>query len=334
MPAHDPSTATADHRVEAFEAHLVEAFEAHRTHLRAVAHRMLGSLAEADDAVQETWLRFVRAEVGRIENLGGWLTRVTARVCLDVLRARRSRSEREVAAAAPDAGVDPQHEAELADEVESALLVVLARLGPVERVAFVLHDLFAVPFAEIAPIVERSEATTKRMASRARQRVRGGVVAPGGPSLAEQRRLVEAFLAATRRGDLAGLLTLLAPGVVRRADLTVVAPGIPTELRGARAVAEETAGNAARAGFARAALVDGTVGIVVAPAGHLVLALRLTFDTFDTFDAPGSAGPAIARVEAIADPAHLAALHITLLPDDLPAAGGGPRGAGRGGART
>jgi RNA polymerase sigma-70 factor (ECF subfamily) len=301
----------------------VARFEEQRSHLRAVAYRMLGSLAEADDAVQETWLRLGRSDTGdvvRIVNLGGWLTRVVARVCLDMLRSRRSRSEREdaVALAAvadprPGAGApDPEHEALLADEVGPALLVVLGRLTPVERVAFVLHDLFAVPFAEIAPIVDRSEATTKRLASRARQRVRGGVAAPGGPSLAEQRRLVEAFLAATRRGDLAGLLALLAPDVVRRADLAAVAPGKPAELRGARAVAEETAGNAARARFARAVLVDGAAGIVVAPAGHLVLALRLTLDP---------TGTVVTHIDTIAGPTHLAALHITLLPGPLPGAG-------------
>jgi RNA polymerase sigma-70 factor (ECF subfamily) len=299
----------------------VARFEEHRSHLRAVAYRMLGSLAEADDAVQETWLRLGRSDIGDVVNLGGWLTRVVARVCLDMLRSRRSRSEREEAvavAADPRPGTeapDPEHEALLADEVGLALLVVLGRLTPVERVAFVLHDLFAVPFAEIAPIVDRSEATTKRLASRARQRVRGGVAAPGGPSLAEQRRLVEAFLAATRRGDLAGLLTLLAPDVVRRADLAAVAPGKPAELRGARAVAEETAGNAARARFARAVLVDGAAGIVVAPAGHLVLALRLTLGTVDP------TGTVITHIDTIAGPTHLAALHITLLPGPLPGVG-------------
>ena len=341
MPAHDPPPATADlshpshpsdlsdlshppsepgppGRTGRPDDALADRFEAHRGHLQAVAYRMLGSMAEAEDAVQETWLRFGRTDTREIDNLGGWLTRVVARVCLDQLRSRRSRSAREGAEAALSPAPDPEEEALLADEVGLALLVVLDRLAPVERVAFVLHDLFAVPFADIAPIVERSEATTKRLASRARQRVRGGVAAPGGPSLAEQRRLVEAFLAATRRGDLAGLLTLLAPDVVRRADLAAVAPGTPAELRGARAVAEETAGNAARARFARAVLVDGAAGVVVAPAGHLVLALRLTLDTLDTRDPTGTV---ITRIDTIAGPTHLAALHITLLPGPLPGAG-------------
>jgi hypothetical protein len=184
-----------------------------------------------------------------------------------------------------------------------ALLVVLDRLGPEERVAFVLHDLFAVPFADIGPIVGRSADTTKRLASRARHRVRGGSVPRQGHP--QQRELVEAWIAATRRGDLPALLELLAPDVVRRADLAAVAPGLPTVLRGARAVADETRGNAARAVFARAVLVDGAVGAIVAPAGHLVLALRVTFD--DT--------GRIAEVDAIADPTRLAALDLGVLPD-------------------
>jgi RNA polymerase sigma factor (sigma-70 family) len=300
MPAHDLLSGPAAD------------FEAHRTHLRAVAYRMLGSLAEADDAVQETWLRLARADTAGVTNLGGWLTRVVGRVCLDVLRSRRSRHDREAreGATVPAAGpADPEAEALLADEVGLALLVVLDRLGPAERVAFVLHDLFAVPFADIGPIVGRSAATTKRLASRARQRVRGGAGAGDPmsrqPPTSQQRELVEAWLAATRRGDLPALLELLAPDVVRRADLAAVAPGVPTVLRGARAVAEETRGNAARAAFARAALVGGAVGAVVAPAGRLVVALRVTVD--------GSGR--IGAIDVVADPTRLATLELGALPD-------------------
>src|SRR6266542_1558382 len=202
---------------------LAERFETHRSHLRGVACRMLGSLSEADDAVQEAWLRLRRADTSGIENLGGWLTRVVARMCLDMLRARTARREEPLGIQVPDpianrqGESDPEQEALLAEEVGLALLVVLDRLAPAERVAFVLHDLFAVPFDQIAPIVERSPVTTKKLASRARHRVQGMPLVPNA-DLARHRHVVDAFLAATRSGDVEALLTLLAPDVVRRAD--------------------------------------------------------------------------------------------------------------------
>jgi RNA polymerase sigma factor (sigma-70 family) len=295
-------------------------FEAHRGHVRAVAYRMLGSAAEADDAVQEAWVRFRRADTSGVGNLGGWLTRVVSRVCLDVLRARRARAEEPLGAEAAGStgssavgGAEhgPEEEAELAESVGLALLVVLDRLAPAERVAFVLHDLFAVPFDEIAPIVERSPVATKKLASRARHRVRGAAPAPAsgpgsgaapGVDLGAHARVVEAFLAAARGGDLATLLTVLAPDVVRRADAAAIPPGVPAVLRGAQAVAEETPAFAHRARFAAVALVDGRVGAVIAPAGRLQAALLLTI-----------VGGTITEVDIVADPARLAALDVALV---------------------
>jgi RNA polymerase sigma factor (sigma-70 family) len=287
-------------------------FEAHRSHLRGVAYRMLGSRSEADDAVQEAWLRYSRTDTSGVDNLAGWLTTVVARVCLDMLRSRASRRERPLGP--PDAdpaagghtrqggGADPQDEAVLADSVGLALLVVLDRLSPAERVAFVLHDLFAVPFDQIAPIVDRTTVTTKKLASRARHRVRGQAPVPEA-DLARHRHVVDAFLAASREGDIEGLLAVLAPDVVRRADRVSLPAGAPTEIRGAQALAEETRTNAARARFARPALVDGAVGVVVAPMGRLAVALALTIE-----------GDRIVEVDVIADPDRLARLDLTVLP--------------------
>src|SRR5919204_1383068 len=202
---------------------LAERFEEHRRHLRAVAYRMLGSLNEADDAVQEAWIRLNRSEAAAIENLGGWLTTVVGRVCLNILKARGSRREEPAGVHVPDPvvspenGVDPEQEALLADSVGLALLVVLETLTPAERLAFVLHDMFAVPFDEIAPIVGRSSAATRQLASRARRRVRGAAPAPDA-DLAAQWEVVEAFLAAAREGDFDGLVAVLDPDVVLRAD--------------------------------------------------------------------------------------------------------------------
>ncbi len=269
-------------------------FEACRGRLRAVAYRMLGSAHEADDAVQEAWLRASRVDARTVANPPGLLTTIVSRVCLDMLRARARRGEEP----APDLDVvdanDPAEEAVLAESVGLALLVVLDRLGPAERVAFVLHDLFAVPFAEIAPIVDRSPATAKKLASRARLRVRGGVPPEG---MEGRREVVEAFLAASRAGDLDALLAVLAPGVVRRSDLTA-------EARGARTVAEETRANA-RAGrlrFARLALVDGAPGIVVAPRGRLLTALMITVD-----------GAHVSAIEVVSDRARLRRLDLAVL---------------------
>ncbi|GHH73159.1 DNA-directed RNA polymerase sigma-70 factor [Streptosporangium violaceochromogenes] len=286
---------------------LAERFETHRDHLRAVAYRMLGSLGEAEDAVQEAWLRLSRVDAGEIENLAGWLRTVVSRLCLDMLRSRELRREepvgQQVSDEIPDAddGSDPEREALLAESVGRALLVVLDTLVPVERIAFVLHDMFAVPFDQIAPIVERSPGTTKKLASRARHKVRGTPVLPAA-ELTRHRHIVEAFLAASRGGDLNALLAVLAPGVVRRADPAALPPGALTEARGARAVAEETLVFGRRARFAAVALVNGVVGVVVAPRGRLLLALTVMVE-----------GERIAGYEVIADPARLRRLDLAVL---------------------
>ncbi|MFE6056215.1 sigma-70 family RNA polymerase sigma factor [Kitasatospora sp. NPDC056446] len=281
-------------------------FEAERGRLRAIAQRMLGSTGEAEDAVQEAWLRLVRTDPAEIGNLPGWLTTVVSRICLDLLRARAARREEPTGEALPDAaggGADPEREALLVESVGRALLVVLDRLGPAERVAFVLHDGFAVPFEQIAPIVGRTPAAAKKLASRARQRVRGTAVLPSMP-LAGHRRVVEAFLAAARDGDLAGLLTVLAPDVVRRADPAALPPGRPPVARGAETVARETTVFGRRARYGAVALVDGAPGILIAPDGRLRLVLRMTV-----------ADGRVAGYEVVADPARLAALDLALLPD-------------------
>jgi RNA polymerase sigma-70 factor (ECF subfamily) len=286
-----------------------EQFEIHRGHLRAVAYRMLGSLAEADDAVQETWLRLRRSDSREIENLGGWLTTVVSRICLDLLRARRSRRDRETPlheASGVSRRPGPDDELEQADEVGLALLVVLDRLDPAERVAFVLHDLFAVPFDRIAPLVDRSVPTTKKLASRARHRVHGpspSAAEGRGVDLARHRAVVDAFLAATRGGDIEALLAVLAPDVVRRADRGAL-------LRGARAVVEETLRSVLRARHARLALVDGRPGLVVAPRGRLVFALALTLDDGDDADRRAR----ITEIDVISDPARLRRLDLAVLP--------------------
>ncbi|GAA0460740.1 sigma-70 family RNA polymerase sigma factor [Streptomyces olivaceiscleroticus] len=288
---------------------LAERFEAHRGQLRAVAYRMLGSLAEAEDAVQETWLRLGRADAREIANLGGWLRTVLSRVCLDALRARTARREDPVGHRMPDGAEPPataggpgtpEDEAVLAESVGRALLVVLDTLAPAERVAFVLHDLFAVPFAEIAPLVDRSPVATKKLASRARHRVRGTSATPRA-ELDRQRRVVEAFLAASRRGDLDALLAVLAPDVVRRADPAALPPGAATVLRGARAVAEGTLVFGRRARDAEPALVNGAPGVVVAPAGRLVLVLTLAIEH-----------DRITAYEVIADPARMRRLDLAV----------------------
>jgi RNA polymerase sigma factor (sigma-70 family) len=289
------------------ESWLAQRFEARRPHMRAVAYRMLGSLSEADDAVQDSWLHLRRADRGDVENLDGWLTTVVARVCLDRLRSRRSRREEPLAAhrpepaAARDDGGDPEQEAVLADSVGLALLVVLDTLAPAERLAFVLHDLFAVPFDEIAPIVGRSATAARQLASRARRRVRGAATAPE-TDLARQREVVEAFLAASRRGDFDALLAVLDPDVVVRADARAAPEGVPRTVSGARAVAGQALGFSRRAPYARVALVDGAVGIVVAPRGRLSVVMAFTV----------SRGR-LAEIDVIADPARLRELHLAVL---------------------
>ena len=283
---------------------LAERFEAQRGRLRAVAYRMLGSLGEAEDAVQETWLRLARTDADEVENLPGWLRTVISRICLDMLRARASRREDpepvsdEVGAGGGASG--PEEEALLADSVGLALLVVLDRLSPAERVAFVLHDSFGVPFEQIGPVVGRSTVTTKKLASRARHKVRGTSAPPA--ELDGHRRVVEAFLAAARGGDLGGLLAVLAPDVVRRADAAALPPGGAPELRGARAVAEQTVLLRGGARFAEVALVDGAVGAVVAPRGRLRLVLKVTVED-----------GRITSYEAIADPVRLRRLALAVL---------------------
>ncbi|WP_433242048.1 sigma-70 family RNA polymerase sigma factor [Actinomadura nitritigenes] len=277
---------------------LAERFDECRGHLRAVAYRMLGSLDEADDAVQETWLRASRAGAGDVANLPGWLTTIAGRICLDMLRTRRRRGEDPGGLHGLDgperAGGDPEEEAVLADSVGLAMLVVLDRLAPAERVAFVLHDLFAVPFAEIAGIVERTPETTKKLASRARQRVQGSPSAPAA-DLARQREVVSAFLAASRSGDMDALLAVLAPDAFRRAEGAA-------EVRGARRIAGETLANPARARNARLALVDGAVGVVVAPRGRLAAVLQVAVED-----------DRIAGFTVISDPARLHRLRLALL---------------------
>ena len=294
------------------DADLAERFEGVRDHLRQVAFRMLGSLDEADDAVQRAWLRADHTDLSDVENLDGWLTTVTSRVCLDMLRARRRRGERPLAAAldgpaaaAAAGGGIPEDEAVLAESVGLALLVLLDRLSPAQRVAFVLHDLFAVPFDQIAAVVDRSTVATKKLASRARDRVRGPAVpALAPPDVAEHRAIVEAFLTASRGGDIDTLLRLLAPDVVRRADRVAVPAGTVTVIRGARAVAEETRVFASRAHQAEVALVDGAPGIVVAPAGRLQNVLRVTI-----------ADGRITGLEVIADVAGLATVSLAAFSD-------------------
>jgi RNA polymerase sigma factor (sigma-70 family) len=283
---------------------LSEHFEIHRRRLHGVAHRMLGSSTEAEDAVQETWLRLSRSDTGDIENLGGWLTTVLSRICLDLLRSRAAHREdflgsrSESTTASTGEGVDPQRDALLADEIGLALLVVLDRLTPAERIAFVLHDVFAVPFAEIGAVVGRSPAAARKLASRARTRVRGAAVPDA--DLARRWRVAETFLEAARGGDRTALLAVLDRDVVRRADHQVVPTGAATVLRGAEAVADGALrySRAARH-LARVALVDGSPGLVVAPAGRLRVALRLTIGT-DT----------ITEVDVIADPRRLQRIDI------------------------
>lgn len=278
---------------------LAEDFQTHRRRLQAIAYRMLGSTAEADDVVQEAWFRLARTDP--VNNLGGWLTTVVCRLCLDALRARETRRE-DLVAAVPDSPVDqgPEDEALLVDSVGRALLVVLDRLSPAERVAFVLHDLFAMPFDQIASIVDRTPVTTKKLASRARQRVRGTADVDTA-DLTRRRRIVEAFLAASRAGDLEGVVAVLAPDVVRRADPAALPAGRPAEARGARTVAEEVMVFGRNARYADLALIDGSIGIVVAPRGRLSSALVVTIG-----------GDRITEYEVVADPARLSRLELAV----------------------
>jgi RNA polymerase sigma factor (sigma-70 family) len=289
---------------------MAEQFEANRPHLRAVAYRMLGSVTEADDAVQEAWLRLSRSDTSGVENLGGWLTTVVARISLDMLRSRKARREEPLGPHLPEPiisredGVDPEHEALLADAVGLALLVVLETLAPPERLAFVLHDMFAVPFDEIAPIVGRSPAAARQLASRARRRVRGSAPAPD-VDVAGQQEVVAAFLAAARSGDFDALVAVLDPDVVLHVDRGAERPGDSLQVRGAAAVAEHTFPYARQgARFARPALVNGAAGFVVVPRDGPVAVVGFTV-----------ARGKIVEIDVLGDRARLRELDLTVLDD-------------------
>jgi RNA polymerase sigma-70 factor (ECF subfamily) len=289
---------------------LADQFEADRPRLRAVAYRMLGSLAEADDAVQETWLRASRADSASVENVRGWLTTIISRVCLNVLRSRRSHPEEALDVHVPDPivdradGVDPEHEVLLADSIGMALQVVLDALTPAERLAFVLHDVFGMPFAEIAPIAGRSSEATRQLASRARRRVRGapGAIAP--PSRASQEAAVGAFLSASRQGDFDALVALLAPDVVIRSDGGPRRPALSATARGADVVAAQALMFSRLAPAARRVLVNGAAGALVAPGGKPFAVMAFTV-----------ADGRIAAIDILADPDRLAALDLSVLDD-------------------
>jgi RNA polymerase sigma factor (sigma-70 family) len=284
---------------------LASRFDAHRPHLRAVAYRMLGSRTEADDAVQEAWLRLNRSDADEIENLGGWLTTVVARVALNMLRSRAAKPEAPLEEVRfPDPlidradAVDPEHQALLADSVGLALLVVLETLSPAERLAFVLHDMFAVPFDEIGPMVDRSPTAARQLASRARRRVQGAAPSPD-PDLREQRRVVDAFFAAAHDGDFEGLVAVLHPDVVLRADegkerFVVV--------HGAENVARRAARFAHLAPYVRPALINGAVGVVVTPKGRPFSVMGFTVS-----------GGRVVAIDALSDPERVRALDLTVL---------------------
>jgi RNA polymerase sigma factor (sigma-70 family) len=288
---------------------LAERFEEHRTHLRAVAYRMLGSLSEADDAVQEAWLRLSRSDANAIDNLRAWLTTVVARVSLNVLRSRRSRREEplDVDVHMPEPivsradGIDPEHEALLADSVGLALLVVLETLSPAERLAFVLHDMFAVPFDEIAPMVGRTPTAARQLASRARRRVHGAPTVPD-PDLTRQREVVDAFFAAARRGDFDALVAVLDPDIVLRADGGTLRPDDTRVVRGAEQVARRALMFANLSPYVRPALVNGVAGVVVAPHGRPFSVMGFTV-----------VGGRIVAIDALSDPERLRELDLTVL---------------------
>ncbi|WP_218136082.1 sigma-70 family RNA polymerase sigma factor [Nonomuraea jiangxiensis] len=286
---------------------LADEFEGHRPHLKAVAYRMLGSLAEAEDAVQEAWLRLARSDAGAIGNLGGWLTTVVGRVCLDMLRARKGRGEEPLEAHLPDPVVsredraDPEQEVLLADSVGLALQVVLESLAPAERLAFVLHDMFGLPFEEIAPIVDRTPATAKKLASRARLRVRGAAPASDSDQ-AGQRRVVDAFQAAARDGDFDALLAILDPDVVLRADGGELTGGLRIT-RGAAAVSRQAMAFRRAAVVGHRVLVNGIAGLVSTMEGKPVSVMSFTV-----------AEGRIVAIDLLADPERLSRLHLTDLP--------------------
>jgi RNA polymerase sigma factor (sigma-70 family) len=287
---------------------LAREFEAHRTRLRAVAYRMLGSVSEADDAVQEAWLRLSRSDASEVENMHAWLTTVVGRVCLNMLRSRKNRREQPLGShvpepiVSPEDGVDPEHEALLGDSVGLAMLVVLDTLPPAERLAFVLHDVFDVPFDEIAPIVERTPTAARQLASRGRRRVQGATPEPD-VDLDRQREVVDAFLAAAREGDFEALLEVLDPDVVLRADSGAVPPGSRV-VRGARAVAEQALGFRQLDLFMQPALINGAAGVVSTRDGEPFSVGGFTIR-----------GGKIVEIDILADPARLRQLDLTVLDD-------------------
>jgi RNA polymerase sigma factor (sigma-70 family) len=287
---------------------LADRFEEHRARLRAVAYRILGSLSDADDAVQETWLRLSRAGADEVGNLGGWLTTVVARVCLNMLRSRGRRREQSLGLRLPDPVVSPEgalqpdEEALLAEGVGLALLVVLDTLSPAERIAFVLHDLFDLPFEEIAPLVGRSEAAARQLASRARRRVRGAEPPVPDPDLARQRAVVDAFFRAARGGDLEGLVAVLHPEVVLRADFGARRPAAPRVVRGAEAVARQAQLAALPGAHLHPALVNGAAGVVVTVNGRPFAVLGFVV-----------AGGRIVEIDAFADPGRVPGIAAAVL---------------------
>jgi RNA polymerase sigma factor (sigma-70 family) len=291
-------------------AWVTERFEQDRPRLRAVAYRMLGSVSEADDALQDAWLRLDRADTGEVRNLDAWLTTVVARVCLNMLRSRESRREEPLDVRvpdpiiSPDAGVDPEHEALLADSVGLALLVVLESLGPAERLAFVLHDMFGVPFDDIAPMIERTPAAARQLASRARRRVQGQAPSPD-PDIAAQRQVVDAFFAAARHGDFDALVAVLDPDVVLRADGGAVRGRPSLVLRGAQAVAENASAATRLAPYVHRALINGVPGAVVVAGGNALAIMAFTVS-----------GGKVVAIEVLYDTKRLAKLDLSMLATD------------------
>ena len=289
---------------------LADRFEEHRTHLRAVAYRMLGSLTEADDAVQDTWLRLSRAGASGVENLGGWLTTIVARICLNMLRSRTTRREESLGGHLPDPVISsdgelqPEEEALLADSVGLALLVVLDTLSPAERLAFVLHDMFDLPFEEIAPMVGRTPAAARQLASRARRRVKGAEVPAPDPDLARQRDVVDAFFTAARGGDFDALVALLDPDVVLRADWGARRPPVSGVIHGAAAVARQALMFANPTARLHPARVNGAAGVVVTVAGRPFAILGFTV-----------AGDKIVEIDGIADPERVRRIAAAVLTD-------------------
>ena len=288
---------------------LADRFEEHRTHLRAVAYRMLGSLTEADDAVQDAWLRLSRSGAGEVENLGGWLTTTVARVCLNLLRARKVRREESLEVRLPDpiisrdGALQPEEEALLDDSVGLALLVVLDTLAPAERLVFVLHDVFGLPFEEIAPMVERTPAAARQLASRGRRRVKGATASALDPDPSRQRAVVDAFFAAARAGDFAGLVAVLDPNVVLRADFGGKRPGASRVIRGVAAVAENA--RPLPGAQLHPVLVNGTPGVIIVVRGRPFAIMGFTV-----------AGGRIVEIDAIADPERVHRIAAAVLNDE------------------